>query len=114
MRIRPLLAGACALLLLALTGCSSGGDDTAGASGTEASALPDGAEQLVGRWAHFDVVAYEDGDMTTSIISFAFLTSWRTVTPARRVTCTIASVVSGAASFRWTADAVFQIGLSGA
>ncbi len=36
------------------------------------SALPDGAEELAGRWAHFDVVAYEDDVMRTLIISTGF------------------------------------------
>ena len=30
------------------------------------------AEQLVGRWAHYDVVAYEDGVIKTLIISYGF------------------------------------------
>lgn len=36
------------------------------------STLPDGAEKLVGRWAHYDVVAYEDVSMKTLIISTGF------------------------------------------
>ena len=38
----------------------------------EPSRLPEGAERLVGRYAHFDVVAYEDEDMKTLIISTGF------------------------------------------
>jgi hypothetical protein len=36
------------------------------------STLPAGAEELAGRWAHFDVVAYEDDLMRTLIISTGF------------------------------------------
>lgn len=63
---------------VALGACSS--DSTA--DGTPSSAvtstttvvdgLPDGAEELVGRWAHFDVVAYSDETMNTGIISTGF------------------------------------------
>ena len=37
-----------------------------------ASDLPPGADELAGRWAHFDVVAYEDELMRTLIISTGF------------------------------------------
>jgi hypothetical protein len=36
------------------------------------STLPEGAEELAGRWAHFDVVSYEDDVMRTLIISTGF------------------------------------------
>ncbi len=42
---------------------------TAQSSVPEATVLGD---ELVGRWAHFDVVAYEDGDLKTLIISYGF------------------------------------------
>ncbi len=42
------------------------------ASPQAASSLPEGAEDLVGRWAHFDAVAYEDEIMKTLIISTGF------------------------------------------
>ena len=63
------------------TACSSGTDgDRADAPADAAttssdagtSALPAGAEDLAGRWAHFDVVAYEDDTMKTLIISTGF------------------------------------------
>jgi hypothetical protein len=38
----------------------------------EADALPPGAEDLVGRWAHFDAVAYEDDVFKSLIISTGF------------------------------------------
>jgi hypothetical protein len=41
------------------------------AATTEPAAAPLGAE-LIGRWAHYDVVAYEDGVMRTQIISYGF------------------------------------------
>lgn len=65
-------------LSAALTACSD--DSTAegaptsedAADTTGADALPEGAEDLVGRWAHFDVVAYADESMNTGIISTGF------------------------------------------
>lgn len=42
-------------------------DDVASAGG-----LPPGAEDLAGRWAHFDVVAYSDPSMNTGIVSTGF------------------------------------------
>ena len=51
--------------MLALSGC--------GSSGSSASdKLPSGAAELVGRYAHFDVVAYQDPMMKTLIISTGF------------------------------------------
>lgn len=38
----------------------------------KAPELPAGAEDLAGRWAHFDVVAYQDDTMKTLIISTGF------------------------------------------
>lgn len=57
--------------------CSSSDADDAGAgaqaaSTTTAASLPAAAADLVGRWAHFDVVAYEDETMKTLIISTGF------------------------------------------
>ena len=68
------LAAAGALLV----GCSSGSDDAADRPTTtttradEAASLPPGAEDLAGRWAHYDVVAYQDDTMKTLIISTGF------------------------------------------
>lgn len=70
-RSRLTFVAACLLAASALASCGSEGV-AAGTGSVDSTALPDGAEQLVGRWAHFDVVAYEDGDMATSIISFGF------------------------------------------
>ena len=61
-----------------LVGCSSGGDDAADRPTTTttradaAASLPPGAEDLAGRWAHYDVVAYQDDTMKTLIISTGF------------------------------------------
>ena len=67
-RSRTLVATALLLAstsALALTGC--------GTSGSSAfDKLPSGADQLVGRYAHFDVVAYQDPTMKTLIISTGF------------------------------------------
>lgn len=78
-RTQPIRAALLMSLLLAvpLAACSSGGDDAEPASAeatstTTASTLPDGAEDLVGRYAHFDVVAYDDATMKTLIISTGF------------------------------------------
>lgn len=64
-----------AIVLVTLTGC--GGDDGPGQQAdatttTTTPALPAGAEDLVGRYAHYDVVAYEDEAMKTLIISTGF------------------------------------------
>jgi hypothetical protein len=57
------------LLALVVTACSSGSNtDTA----SDASDLPAGTEDLVGRYAHYDVVAYEDTTMKVLIISTGF------------------------------------------
>ena len=59
-----------------LAGCGADDDDglaeSAAADTTPASDLPPGAEALVGRYAHYDVVAYEDDAMRTLIISTGF------------------------------------------
>jgi hypothetical protein len=66
---------AAAGLLVTLAGCSDDGGAGQAAAGTTpppASDLPAGAEDLVGRYAHYDVVAYEDEAMKTLIISTGF------------------------------------------
>ncbi len=64
-----------------LAACSSGGNDSSPAdtnrtttttTTTTTNRLPEGVEDLVGRYAHFDVVAYEDATMKTLIISTGF------------------------------------------
>jgi len=67
-----------ALTTLVMASCSSSTDDTAIGSTdadpttTDAATLPEGAERLEGRYAHYDVVAYESDDMKTLIISYGF------------------------------------------
>ena len=60
-------------VVCALAACTSDGDDTSATTDsgppTDEGALPAGAETLVGRYAHFDVVAYQDQTMKTLIIS---------------------------------------------
>jgi len=51
--------------LLAACGSSDGRDDRS-SGGTP------GAAELLGRWAHYDVVAYQDGILKTLIISYGF------------------------------------------
>jgi len=74
---RACLVASTVLLAALATGC--GGEDAAGETVSTAtttpppaSELPPGAEQLVGRYAHVDVVAYEDEAMKTLIISTGF------------------------------------------
>lgn len=72
---RWVLAALAAVLVAA--GCSSdtkaASPTAADASGsTETSDLPAGAEDLVGRYAHYDVVAYQDEAMKVLIISTGF------------------------------------------
>jgi hypothetical protein len=60
---------------LVVAGCSAETEGSAPATSvasTDATDLPSGAEDLVGRWAHFDVVAYQDDAMKTLIISTGF------------------------------------------
>ena len=63
--------GVASVILLALAACSSG-DAADGPADTSASQLPEGAESLAGRYAHFDAVAYQDEAMKTLIISTGF------------------------------------------
>jgi hypothetical protein len=73
-RGRSVAAGVAALAVL-VAGCSSSddaGSPAADPATTVASALPPGAEDLVGRYAHFDAVAYQDDAMKTLIISTGF------------------------------------------
>lgn len=53
-----------------LTGCGSNAG--APSTTTEPSLVPEDTEALVGRFAHYDVVAYEDDTMKTLIISTGF------------------------------------------
>lgn len=69
------LAAALAASLLLATGCSSdepsdGAAASASSTTTTLAEVP-GAE-LVGRWAHYDIVAYEDDLMKTMIVSYGF------------------------------------------
>jgi len=68
---------AAAVLLVTLTACGGTSDDgstdaaTNGSDATAGGGAPIG-EELVGRWAHYDVVAYEEPLMRTLIVSFGF------------------------------------------
>ncbi|MEI8002264.1 MAG: hypothetical protein WCI50_13015 [Actinomycetes bacterium] len=53
--------------LLVASGWATGSTARAGATSTKAV---DAA--LLGRWAHYDVVAYQDGDLKTLIVSYGF------------------------------------------
>lgn len=69
------LAAALATSLLLAAGCSSdeasdGAAAPASSTTTTLAEVP-GAE-LVGRWAHYDIVAYEDDLMKTMIVSYGF------------------------------------------
>ena len=61
--------------LVALTGCSSdpaAESATTSTSSAEAGSTAAAAERLAGRYAHYDVVAYESAEMKTLIISYGF------------------------------------------
>lgn len=68
-RARPVLVLAVVMSSLA-AGCGSGTTTSAGAEGSAAEARA--AERLEGRYAHYDVVAYEGSGMKTMIISYGF------------------------------------------
>lgn len=79
----PVLAVALAVPLVAVACASSGDGDEAADTGTtgpsaDADTSADdpevaaASEALVGRWAHFDVVAYEDDVLRTLIVSTGF------------------------------------------
>lgn len=77
----PVLAVALAVPLVAAA-CTSSGDgdesaepestDRASDASTDDPEVAAAAEALVGRWAHFDVVAYEDDVLRTLIVSTGF------------------------------------------
>jgi hypothetical protein len=71
--VSPRGAAAFALAATLLAG-ACGSEGSAGSDGEAAAAEPTevpGAE-LEGRWAHFDIVAYQDSMMKTMIISYGF------------------------------------------
>jgi hypothetical protein len=68
------ICGVALVMAVLSTGCGSGADGEAEAE-AEAEAAPavdPAAERLAGRYAHYDVVAYESTDMKTHIVSFGF------------------------------------------
>ena len=71
-RLVPLSVAAVAVALCAGCGRSGGGAAEAGPPSTAASTAPDQAEQIAGRYGHYDVVAYESADMKTLITSYGF------------------------------------------
>jgi len=78
-RIRPLPLELLAALLMVVAISACGSDGGKGArqpdgktATTKPNDLPAGAEALVGHYAHFDAVAYEDKTMKTLIISTGF------------------------------------------
>ena len=68
----PVLLLTATALLAAACGADVGptADAAPGTSGTSVPQVP-GAE-LAGRWAHYDIVAYEDSMMKTMIVSYGF------------------------------------------
>ena len=68
-RRRSRTARMAAVALVAAVTAAACGDD--GGSGDDAAADPL-AERLAGRYAHYDVVAYQSADMKTHIVSFGF------------------------------------------
>lgn len=75
MRTRSVLAplvGAAVLVSMASCASDSRELDDAAAAETTVPAADPAAERLAGRYAHYDVVAYESTDMKTLIISYGF------------------------------------------
>lgn len=64
---RTALAVGAAMLLAA--GCGSDGGADSAAASTSDEVL---GGELAGRWAHYDIVAYEDPIMKTLIISYGY------------------------------------------
>jgi hypothetical protein len=69
--IRRLVPALLAVVVLGGLGCGCSSDEGAGAAGSRTSASAP-AERLAGRYAHYDVVAYEGSGMKTLIISYGF------------------------------------------
>ncbi len=65
------MVAAVVLVMPLAAACGSGGG-TSGVAAPSGGIAPEVAGELVGRWAHYDVVAYEDEVMRTLIISYGF------------------------------------------
>lgn len=75
-------AGVALTVALALGAGACGSDDDTGAGSAEAGAegtasgattsIPVPGADLAGRWAHYDIVAYEDDTLKTMIVSYGF------------------------------------------
>lgn len=75
-------AGVALTVVLALGAGACGSDDDTGAGSAEAGAegtasgattsIPVPGADLAGRWAHYDIVAYEDDTLKTMIVSYGF------------------------------------------
>jgi hypothetical protein len=63
---------ACMLVAGACAGDSTGPTTDAAARSTATTAPVVGGAELAGRWAHYDIVAYQDSLMKTMIISYGF------------------------------------------
>lgn len=61
-----------AAVFLPLAACGSDQPEPEASADTTAPAADPAAERLAGRYAHYDVVAYESTDMKTLIISYGF------------------------------------------
>ena len=69
---RALGAVLVAACVAGLSGCATGSNDAAAGSTTLPAETEQAAARLAGRYAHFDVVAYQDPLMKTLIISYGF------------------------------------------
>lgn len=72
--IRPSAVAVLASAIVLVSGCGGDGSTAEGADGraTTTAAGVDRPDDIVGRWAHYDVVAYSDAAMKTLIISYGF------------------------------------------
>lgn len=69
---RIAVAALAMLAISSVSGCSSSDTASDEAGGPSTSTLPGRVGEVEGRFAHYDVVAYESDDMKTLIISYGF------------------------------------------
>ncbi len=70
---RAKAAATCVVAVVMVVLSAGCGSDAGGEGEAEAApAIDPAAERLAGRYAHYDVVAYESTDMKTHIVSFGF------------------------------------------
>jgi len=71
-RIRTASWALALVAVAAVPGCTADDDQASAGTSAPATTVDPLAEPLAGRYAHYDVVAYESADMKTLIISYGF------------------------------------------